>query len=132
MAGLLVKAIAIQNLDLAKEALATIDRNYINFVYKGSKSDPSYTLLDIAMSESRTANISGVEVMQLIILEMRKNGARTYKELTMPLKGLPPFHTVKKNNRNISSVNVSKKQKTNNNRTRKTNNGKYTNLWGIV
>jgi len=79
----IVKSIALRNVGLARKTIKRTNRRNINKIFKGQRP---YTILDVALAESKANN--GVKP---IVEELRKYGARTYKELSQ--SGKPPLAT---------------------------------------
>jgi len=124
----IVKAVVTGNIDLAKEALAASEINDLNRIFKVFGLKP-YTLLDAAIAESKeVANADLKRNIQEIISQMRRTGAKTYKELTnvASASGKPPFAVSRKRGRNLRGIALSRK-----NRRHLNNNSEITNknLW---
>jgi hypothetical protein len=119
----IVKAVVTGNIDLAKESLAASEINDLNRIFKVFGLKP-YTLLDAAIAESKeVANAELKQNIQEIVTEMRRAGAKTYKELTNVSSGKPPFAVSRKRGRNLRGIALSRK-----NRRQLNNNGNNNNL----
>jgi hypothetical protein len=93
----IVKSIALRNVGLARKTIKRTNRRNINKIFKGQRT---YTILDVALAESKANN--GVKP---IVEELRKYGARTYKELSQ--SGKPPLAATASRKRARSEYNNS-------------------------
>lgn len=93
----IVKSIALRNVGLARKTIKRTNRRNINKIFKGQRP---YTILDVALAESKANN--GVKP---IVEELRKYGARTYKELSQ--SGKPPLPPLASRKRARSEYNNS-------------------------
>ena len=103
----IVKSIALRNVGLARKTIKRTNRRNINKIFKGQRP---YTILDVALAESKANN--GVKP---IVEELRKYGARTYKELSQ--SGKPPL-AIASRKRARSEYNNSESNESNENKNR--------------
>ena len=129
----IITAVVNGNVDLAKEALAASEIGDLNRPFKAVGMKP-YTILDAAIVEAKEiSNAALKKNIQEIVIEMRRAGAKTYKELTSAASGKPPFAVSRKRGRNLRGIALSRKNKRrlNNNGNNNNNNTGITNknLW---
>ena len=106
----IISAIVRGDVDLAKEALAASEISDLNRPFKVFGIKP-YTILDASIAEAKdSTNASLKKNIQQIITEMRRAGAKTYKELTNSASGKPPFAVSRKRGRNLRGIALSRKR----------------------
>jgi len=115
----IISAIAIGNIQLAKEAIAATEVKDLNRVFKVFGVKP-YTILDATIEEGKdnnggNNNAGKKAAIKEIILELRSSGAKTYKELTAVKNGRPPFAVSRKRGRNERGIAISRKNARKNN-----------------
>ena len=98
----IVKSIALRNVGLARKTIKHSNRRNINKIFKGQRP---YTILDVALAESKANN--GVKP---IVEELRKYGARTYKELVLSSK--PPLASVSRKRARNENKGIAMNRKT--------------------
>jgi hypothetical protein len=119
----IITAIVKGDIDLAKEALAATEISDLNRPFKVFGIKP-YTILDASIAEAKdVTNASLKKNIQEIIMEMRRAGAKTYKELTNSASGKPPFAVSRKRGRNLRGIALTRR-----NRRRLNNKGNNNNL----
>ncbi len=107
----IISAIVRGDIDLAKEALAASETSDLNRPFKVFGIKP-YTILDASIAEAKdSTNASLKKNIQEIILEMRRAGAKTYKELTNINSNRPPFAVSRKRGRNLRGIALSRKNR---------------------
>lgn len=107
----IISAIVRGDIDLAKEALAASETSDLNRPFKIFGIKP-YTILDASIAEAKdSTNASLKKNIQEIVIEMRRAGAKTYKELTNIKSIRPPFAVSRKRGRNLRGIAFSRKNR---------------------
>lgn len=127
----IIAAVVKGDVELAKEALAASETSDLNRPFKVFGLKP-YTILDASIAEAKdVTNASLKKNIQEIIIEMRRAGAKTYKELTNSASGKPPFAVSRKRGRNLRGIALTRRNRRRFNNNTNNNNLGVTNrnLW---